>query len=89
VLAPAGFLLGFGFPTGMRRVSAIDPRPLPWFWGINGAGGVMAASVAVLVSIALSIDLSLQIGAACYLLLLGPALLLQQVPNAPAPRAVP
>ena len=24
VLAPAGFLMGFGFPTGMRLVSAID-----------------------------------------------------------------
>jgi hypothetical protein len=83
VLAPAGFLLGFGFPTGMRIVSSIDPRPMPWFWGINGAGGVMAASVAVLVSIALSINVSLQIAAACYLLLLCPALLLQQVPNAP------
>ena len=36
-IAPAGILLGFGFPTGMRLVSAIDPKPTPWFWGINGA----------------------------------------------------
>jgi hypothetical protein len=36
VLAPAGFLMGFGFPTGMRLVSAISIAPTPWFWGING-----------------------------------------------------
>ena len=39
VLAPAGFLMGFGFPTGMRLVAMIDERPTPWFWGINGAAG--------------------------------------------------
>jgi hypothetical protein len=74
ILAPAGFLLCFGFPTGMRLVAAIDPRPMPWFWGINGAGGVLAASVAVLVSVGLSIDRSLQLGAICYVLLLWPGL---------------
>ena len=25
-----GFLLGFAFPTGMRRVEAIDPEPMLW-----------------------------------------------------------
>ena len=39
IIAPAGFLLGFGFPTGMRLISAVDARPTPWFWGINGRGG--------------------------------------------------
>ncbi|HUZ68056.1 MAG TPA: hypothetical protein VMU56_10385 [Beijerinckiaceae bacterium] len=73
VLAPAGFLMGFGFPTGMRLVSGIDRRPMPWFWGVNGAGGVLAASVAVFTSMAFSIDTSLQIGGLCYLLLLAPA----------------
>jgi hypothetical protein len=29
VIAPLGLLLGFGFPTGMRFVNAIDPRPTP------------------------------------------------------------
>ena len=76
VLAPAGFLMGFGFPTGMRLVSAISTRPTPWFWGINGAAGVLAASVAVATSIAFSIDTTLRIGAACYLLVAAPAVLL-------------
>ena len=71
VLAPAGFLMGFGFPTGMRIVSLIDKGPTPWFWGINGAAGVLAASVAVLTSIVFGIDVTLWIGAACYFLLPG------------------
>jgi hypothetical protein len=73
VLAPAGLLMGFGFPTGMRLVSEIDRGPMPWFWGINGAGGVLAASVAVLTSMAFSIDTSLQVGGVCYALLVLPA----------------
>src|SRR5712671_6227979 len=76
VLAPAGSLMGFGFPTGMRLVSAISTGPTPWFWGINGAAGVLAASVAVATSIAFSIDTTLRIGAACYLLVAAPAMLL-------------
>ena len=76
VLAPAGLLMGFGFPTGMRLVSAINTGPMPWFWGINGGAGVLAASVAVVTSIAFSIDTTLRIGAACYLLVAAPAVLL-------------
>jgi hypothetical protein len=76
VLLPAGFLMGFGFPTGMRLVSAIDDRPTPWFWGINGAAGVLAASVAVLTSMTFGIDTTLRVGAICYLLLLLPAVFL-------------
>jgi hypothetical protein len=68
--------MGFGFPTGMRLVSAISSGPTPWFWGINGAAGVLAASVAVVTSIAFSIDMTLRIGAACYLLIAAPAVLL-------------
>jgi hypothetical protein len=76
VLAPAGFLMGFGFPTGMRLASTISTGPTPWFWGINGAAGVLAAGVAVVTSIAVSIDTTLRIGAACYLLVAAPAVLL-------------
>jgi SAM-dependent methyltransferase len=68
-IVPSGILMGFGFPTGMRLVNAIDRRPTPWFWAINGAAGVLATSVAVGTSIAFSIHSSLWIGAGCYLLL--------------------
>ncbi|MPY71640.1 MAG: hypothetical protein GEU92_16325 [Alphaproteobacteria bacterium] len=73
-IAPAGLLMGFGFPTGMRLVSAVDRKPTPWFWGINGAAGVLAASLAVAVSIALGIGTTYVIGALCYLLLVPAAM---------------
>jgi len=74
-IAPAGLLLGFGFPTGMRLISAIDPRPTPWFWGINGAAGTLASTVAVASSISFGIGTTLTIGATCYILLIPTALL--------------
>jgi hypothetical protein len=87
VLAPAGVLMGFAFPTGMRLVSAIDPRPTPWFWGINGAAGVLASVAAVAIGIALGISVTLTVGAICYLLLIPAALaLLTQAAGAAASR---
>ena len=88
VVAPAGFLMGFGFPTGMRLVSAINTGPTPWFWGINGAAGVLAASVAIVTSISFSIDTTLQIGAVCYLLVAAPALLLMSAAARPSRTAL-
>ena len=69
-IAPAGVLMGFGFPTGMRLISAIDRKPTPWFWGINGAAGVLASIVAVACSIALGISVTMILGAICYFLLI-------------------
>ncbi|MGB9393112.1 MAG: hypothetical protein WCB70_24420, partial [Xanthobacteraceae bacterium] len=47
---------------------ALDTRPTPWFWAINGAAGVLAASIAVAVNIAFSISTSIWLSALCYLL---------------------
>jgi len=80
-ITPAGLLLGFGFPTGMRLMAVIDSRPTPWFWGINGAAGVLASISAVAVSLALGIASTLILGALCYLLLIPVSLALFQ----PAP----
>jgi hypothetical protein len=70
VIVPVGFLMGFGFPTGMRLISAFDRKPTPWFWGINGAAGVLASGMSVATSIAFGISATLCIGAVCYLLLI-------------------
>jgi hypothetical protein len=68
-IVPSGLLMGFGFPTGMHLVGAIDARPIPWFWAVNGAAGVLGAGVAVVIGINFSINMSLWVAAACYLLL--------------------
>ena len=68
-IVPSGLMMGFAFPTGMRLATVIDERTTPWLWAINGAAGVLAAGIAVAISIIFSIDVSLWIGAACYLLM--------------------
>lgn len=80
-IAPAGLLMGFGFPTGMRLVSTIDRTPTPWFWGISGAAGVLASVVAVATSIAFGISTTLIMGAICYFLLLPVILTTDWVPD--------
>jgi hypothetical protein len=70
-VVPAGVLMGFMFPTGMRLCTRIDSRITPWLWAVNGAAGVLASGVVVLVSIATSLNHSLWLGAAAYALLAG------------------
>jgi hypothetical protein len=91
-VAPAGVLMGFMFPTGMRLCTRIDSRITPWLWAVNGAAGVLASGVVVLVSIATSLNHSLWLGAAAYTLLagVGPQLLkLKQVSEGKDHCAVP
>ena len=81
VIFPAGLLMGFGFPTGMRLVTRLDERLTPWLWGVNGAAGVLAAGLAVACSIGFSIDVTIGIGGICYGLLLFFALRLLRMPR--------
>jgi hypothetical protein len=75
-IMPLGFLLGFAFPTGMRLVSAIDNQPTPWFWGINGATGVLASVLGVIFSISFGINVTMLIAAGCYFLVIPTSFLL-------------
>jgi len=68
-VVPAGILMGFMFPAGMRLCGRIDTRITPWLWAVNGAAGVLASGAAVLVSIETSLNHSLWVGAAVYALL--------------------
>jgi len=69
VLAFAGPLstcLGMCFPFGVRLARAHE-SVVAWAWGVNGAFGVLASIVAVMLSIWISIDANFWIAAALYL----------------------
>lgn len=83
-IAPAGLLMGYGFPTGMRFIARHDLTPTPWFLGINGAAGVLASSFAVAVSIAFGIYVTLVVSALCYALLIPAGLAIGFPRGAPA-----
>ncbi len=68
-MAPAGIMMGFMFPVGMRLCNRIDTRLTPWLWAVNGAAGVLASGTAVLVSIETSLNYALCVGAVGYALL--------------------
>jgi hypothetical protein len=75
-VVPAGVLMGFMFPTGMRLCTRIDSRITPWLWAVNGAAGVLASGAVVFVSVGTSLNHSLWVGAVAYALLaiVGPQL---------------
>ena len=77
IIAPAGLLMGFGFPSGMRLVLQQNPKPAPWFWGINGAAGVLGSILAVAVGVTFGISASWYCGAVCYAALVPAAAMLR------------
>jgi hypothetical protein len=82
VVMPVGFLMGFAFPTGMSLVEKVDTEPTPWFWGINGATSVLTSVIAVMVSMAFGINVTMLMAGLCYLALIptARALLAQSMP---------
>ena len=68
---PLSFLLGFCYPFGARQIERIDARALAWMWGANGATGVLASVVAVMISIWTGIEVNFFVAATCYASLVG------------------
>jgi hypothetical protein len=68
-VAPLAFLLGYCFPVGLRLTGRHSDRVTAWMWGVNGACGVMASILAVMVSMWLGIHTNLLIAAVLYGLL--------------------
>ncbi len=51
LIAPLGFCMGIPFPLGLARVSARQPRYVPWAWGVNGCASVVSAMLAPILAI--------------------------------------
>jgi len=81
IMSPAGMLMGFGFPTGLRLTEIFDSRATAWFWGINGAAGVLGSSLAIAFNIAFGIDKTLIIAGSCYALIIIPFLMIATLPK--------
>lgn len=69
VILPLGLLMGLFFPTGMKLVKSANAAEAPWYWALNGIWGVLCSSIAVFISIYISVSLNFMIAAVCYLLL--------------------
>jgi SAM-dependent methyltransferase len=71
-IAPPAFLMGHCFPIGIRLLGRHSDEVTAWMWGVNGACGVMASILAVMLSMWISIDAGLVLAAVLYLLLVIP-----------------
>ncbi len=69
-LAPVGFLMGFPFPSGIKRLSIMDPLKnsawIGWAWAINGSCSVVATVLASFIAISTGFRLVFLLGAFVY-----------------------
>ena len=67
LIAPAGFVMGMPFPTGLRRLEAWHSPSLRWAWSLNAAASVLGSVGALVCSIYLGLVQTLLVGGALYL----------------------
>lgn len=65
LLAPAGFVMGFPFATGM---TAFGDAHKPWFWAMNGSASVLASVCSLAVSMLAGFSRAALFGIAFYAL---------------------
>ncbi|MGH9557929.1 MAG: hypothetical protein ACRD30_01725, partial [Bryobacteraceae bacterium] len=66
-IAPAAFLMGMPFPSGLRRLEKIHPPSIRWAWSLNAAASVMGSAGAIMLAIYFGLQATLLIGGALYL----------------------
>jgi hypothetical protein len=67
MIAPAGFLMGIPFPTGLRRLEKRHAPSVRWAWSLNAAASVLGSVGAIVLAIYLGLRATLLIGGALYL----------------------
>lgn len=68
MIAPLGFFLGMPFPLGIDRLGAIEPRGIPWAWGMNGFFTVFGGFLGLVLSFWIGFHAVLLLGVAAYVL---------------------
>jgi len=68
LIAPAAFLMGMPFPTGLGRLQAWHEPSVRWAWSLNAAASVFGSALAIALAIYFGLRFTLLTGAALYLL---------------------
>jgi hypothetical protein len=66
-IAPAAFLMGMPFPTGLARLERLHAPAVRWAWSLNAAASVLGSSGAIFLAIYLGLRVTLLVGGALYL----------------------
>ena len=67
LIAPAGFLMGMPFPSGLVRVEQRFPNAVRWAWSLNAAASVLGSVTAIFLAIYTGLRATVLVGAALYL----------------------
>jgi hypothetical protein len=83
-VAPAAFLMGMPFPSGLRRLEKRHAPSVRWAWSLNAAASVLGSASAIFLAIYIGLRATLLVGAALYLCALLVILATRTVPAADA-----
>jgi hypothetical protein len=75
MIAPAGFLMGIPFPTGLTRLKKSFPQAVRWAWALNAAASVLGSAAAICLAIYIGLRATVLTGALLYLAALSVVLL--------------
>ncbi len=67
LIAPAGFLMGIPFPTGLARLQKSFPQAVRWAWALNAAASVLGSAAAICIAIYAGLRATVLTGAFLYL----------------------
>ena len=65
-IAPAAFLMGMPFPSGLLRLEKRHAPSVRWAWSLNAAASVLGSASAIFLAIYIGLRSTLLVGAALY-----------------------
>lgn len=77
------FLMGVGFPSGVRLLGSSGARSIPWVWALNGGASILGSIIAMAISMGLGYRIALMLGGGVYL---AAALLIRVMSGNSSPR---
>ncbi len=67
-LLPFGVVMGVPFAAGLAHVQGINPRFIPWAWGVNGLTSVLASVLSVILAMKIGFTHVLMLGWLVYVI---------------------